>query len=69
MGRDGGSTLLEFFVRPALFWTLGRKAGQRVVEAHHAELELKEAETRQAEKSHETPHWTRVPWVARPPVS
>jgi CzcA family heavy metal efflux pump len=38
------STLLEFFVRPALFWTIGRKAGQRIVEEHHAELELKEAE-------------------------
>jgi len=36
------STLLEFFVRPALFWTLGRKAGQRIVEQHHAELELEE---------------------------
>jgi HME family heavy-metal exporter len=36
------STLLEFFVRPALFWTLGRKAGQRIVEQHHTELELEE---------------------------
>jgi len=26
------STLLEFLVRPALFWTFGRKAGQRLVE-------------------------------------
>jgi HME family heavy-metal exporter len=34
------STLLEFFVRPALFWTIGRNAGQRIVEEHHAELEL-----------------------------
>ena len=23
-------TLLEFFVRPALFWTFGRKAGERI---------------------------------------
>jgi HME family heavy-metal exporter len=38
------STLLEFFVRPALFWTVGRRAGQRIVEEQHAELELKEAE-------------------------
>ncbi len=37
------STLLEFFVRPALFWTIGRKAGQRIVDDHHAEIELKEA--------------------------
>jgi len=36
------STLLEFFVRPALFWTLGRKAGQRIVEQHHADFELEE---------------------------
>ena len=47
------STLLEFFVRPALFWTIGRKAGQRIVEDHHAELELKEAEIRRPEKSHD----------------
>jgi HME family heavy-metal exporter len=39
------STLLEFSVRPALFWTIGPKAGQRIVEEHHAELELKEAES------------------------
>jgi HME family heavy-metal exporter len=38
------STLLEFFVRPALFWTIGRKAGQRIVEQHHAEIELTEVE-------------------------
>ena len=39
------STLLEFLVRPALFWTIGRKAGQRIVDEHHAEIELKEMET------------------------
>jgi len=38
------STLLDFFVHPALFWTLGRKAAQRIVDEHHAEIELKEAE-------------------------
>jgi HME family heavy-metal exporter len=38
------STLLEFFVRPALFWTLGRKAGQKIVEQHDAEIELVEAD-------------------------
>jgi Cu/Ag efflux pump CusA len=38
------STLLEFFVRPALFWTIGRKAGQHIVEQHQAEIELDEAE-------------------------
>ncbi len=44
------STLLEFFVRPALFWTIGRKAGQRIVEEQHAEIELKEAEMQRPEK-------------------
>jgi HME family heavy-metal exporter len=44
------STLLEFSVRPALFWTIGRKAGQRIVEEHHAEIELKEAEMHRPEK-------------------
>ncbi len=39
------STLLEFLVRPALFWTIGRKAGERIVAEHHAEIELKERET------------------------
>jgi HME family heavy-metal exporter len=38
------STLLEFFVRPALFWTVGRKAGQRIVEDRRAEIELVENE-------------------------
>ena len=38
------STLLEFLVRPALFWTIGRKAGERIVAAHQAEIELKEME-------------------------
>lgn len=41
------STLLEFFVRPALFWTVGRGAGQRILQQHHAELELVEEETQQ----------------------
>ena len=36
------STLLEFLVRPALFWTIGRKAGQRIVDAHYGEIELQE---------------------------
>jgi HME family heavy-metal exporter len=39
------STLLEFLVRPALFWMIGRKAGERIVAQHHAEIELNEMET------------------------
>ena len=31
------STLLEFLVRPALFWTFGRKAGQRLVDKDREE--------------------------------
>jgi len=38
------STLLEFLVRPALFWAIGRKAGERIVAAHEAEIELNEME-------------------------
>jgi Cu/Ag efflux pump CusA len=34
------STLLEFLVRPALFWTWGLKAAQRVVEASEQQVEL-----------------------------
>ena len=34
------STLLEFLVRPALFWTFGRRAGQRLVERTKAEAVL-----------------------------
>jgi HME family heavy-metal exporter len=35
------STLLEFLVRPALFWTVGRRAGERIVAEHQAEIELR----------------------------
>jgi Cu/Ag efflux pump CusA len=50
------STLLEFFVRPALFWTIGRKAGQHIVEQHQAEIELNEAEIRRPEAIIDLPH-------------
>ena len=36
-------TLLDFFVRPALFWTVGRGAGRRLVEHTAAETVLDEA--------------------------
>lgn len=61
------STLLEFFVRPALFWTVGRKAGRRIVDEQYAEIELSEAEIRRPEKrqdgsagSGSVPHGRRV---------
>lgn len=34
------STLLEFLVRPALFWSLGLKAAQQVVQASQQQVEL-----------------------------
>ncbi len=34
------STLLEFLVRPALFWTIGMRAAQRVVESQSEDVEL-----------------------------
>lgn len=34
------STLLEFLVRPALFWTMGTRAAKRVVESHESDVEL-----------------------------
>jgi HME family heavy-metal exporter len=39
------STLLEFFVRPALFWTVGIRAGEAIVRQDREELELQEADT------------------------
>ena len=35
-------TLLDFFVRPALFWTFGRKAAERAIKHHHHEPDLKD---------------------------
>ena len=34
------STILEFFIRPALFWSLGRKAGARIVEQSSIDIPL-----------------------------
>lgn len=34
------STLLDFFVHPAMFWTLGLKSAQRVVEADATQVDL-----------------------------
>ncbi len=39
------STILEFFARPALFWTFGLKAAHRVVEESASQVELIEEET------------------------
>jgi len=42
------STLLDFFVHPALFWLFGRKEGARVVGESDHEIELLEKQTDQA---------------------
>ena len=36
------STVLEFIVRPALFWTVGRKAGERLVREAQMDVPLTE---------------------------
>jgi Cu/Ag efflux pump CusA len=38
------STLLEFLVRPALFWTLGREAARRVIESQRRPVKLVDEE-------------------------
>jgi HME family heavy-metal exporter len=43
------STLLDFFVHPALFWTLGLKSARRVVEATEQHIPLED------ESAHRTP--------------
>ncbi len=48
------STLLDFFVRPALFWTFGRKAAKRAMRQNLHEPNLKDADTHEAEDSHES---------------
>ncbi|WP_145363661.1 efflux RND transporter permease subunit [Stratiformator vulcanicus] len=39
------STLLDFFVHPALFWTIGMKEGERVVKESQSEVSLIEEES------------------------
>ena len=40
LGGVVSSTMLDFFVHPALFWLLGVRAAQRTVEATHTQIEL-----------------------------
>jgi HME family heavy-metal exporter len=42
LGGLVSSTLLDFFVRPALFWTFGRRAARRAMKQHTREPELKD---------------------------
>ena len=43
LGGLVSSTLLDFFVRPALFWTFGRRAARRAMKQHLHEPELQDA--------------------------
>lgn len=45
LGGLVSSTLLDFFVRPALFWTFGRRAARRAVKQHLHEQQLHASET------------------------
>ena len=45
------STLLDFFVHPALFWTLGLRSARRVVESDEQNIELEDDEN-QTSSSH-----------------
>jgi HME family heavy-metal exporter len=47
------STLLEFIVRPALFWTFGRKAGARLIDEERTEVPLVTEEEEAARRRHE----------------
>jgi hypothetical protein len=40
LGGLVSSTLLDFFVRPTLFWTFGRRAARRAMKQHLHEPEL-----------------------------
>lgn len=55
------STILEFFVRPALFWTFGRSAGERLIETAFTEVPLIEEkeEARLADSLDSTSHGSR----------
>ena len=44
LGGLVSSTLLDFFVRPALFWTFGRRAARRAMKQHLHEPELQDVE-------------------------
>ena len=70
------STLLDFFVRPALFWTFGRKAAMRAIKHHHHEPDLKDMESHHEESDYDlahrsslAPHLQPVPAVQSQPVS
>jgi HME family heavy-metal exporter len=52
LGGLFSSTLLDFFVRPALFWTFGRNAVKRAVKLHLHEPDLSETQSPVPHPSH-----------------
>ncbi|HBN78801.1 MAG TPA: CusA/CzcA family heavy metal efflux RND transporter, partial [Planctomycetaceae bacterium] len=48
------STLLDFFVHPALFWIFGLKEAQRVVGASHSQIELIEESEEELTRNYTT---------------
>ncbi|MHB1036247.1 MAG: efflux RND transporter permease subunit [Pirellulales bacterium] len=50
------STLLDFFVRPALFWTFGRQAARRAMRQHLHEPDLKDVDSQAKKDGHDMPH-------------
>lgn len=50
------STLLDFFVRPALFWTFGRKAALQAMRQHLHEPDLKQMDSHPIEIAFDQPH-------------
>jgi len=50
------STLLDFFVRPTLFWTFGRSAAKRAMRQHLHEPDLKDTEYHASEDGRDLPH-------------
>ena len=59
------STLLDFFVRPALFWTFGRKAARRAMRQQLHEPDLKEKESNTEVIAYDLPHRTGVGRTSR----
>jgi len=53
------STVAEFFVRPALFWSIGRSAGEQIIRDHAEQAE--ESEFRSGNKSSNHPHPSSEP--------
>jgi HME family heavy-metal exporter len=60
LGGLVSSTLLDFFVRPALFWTFGRRAARRAMQQHLHEPELQLVLPQPSQ-----PHYARPEHLAR----